>query len=133
MQEEFFHTFNSLFDKSAQIIISSDRPPNRLDRVQDRIKSRLSGGLVVDIGVPDYDLKLNILKKKINEFQNSFHEYPNLSEDIIEYMAREPNLNIRELIGIFNIILITNQFSQFSGESVGISLEVMLTYIVGSP
>ena len=93
-----FHTFNSLFDKSAQIIISSDRPPNRLDRVQDRIKSRLSGGLVVDIGVPDYDLKLKILKKKINEFQNSFHEYPNLSEDIIEYMAREPNLNIRELI-----------------------------------
>ena len=105
LQEEFFHTFNSLFDKSAQIIISSDRPPNRLDRVQDRIKSRLSGGLVVDIGVPDYDLKLNILKKKINEFQNSFHEYPNLSEDIIEYMAREPNLNIRELIGIFNRVV----------------------------
>ena len=64
LQEEFFHTFNSLFDKSAQIIISSDRPPNKLDRVQDRIKSRLSGGLVVDIGTPDYDLKLNILKKK---------------------------------------------------------------------
>ena len=105
LQEEFFHTFNSLFDKSAQIIISSDRPPNRLDRVQDRIKSRLSGGLVVDIGVPDYDLKLKILKKKINEFQNSFHEYPNLSEDIIEYMAREPNLNIRELIGIFNRVV----------------------------
>ena len=105
LQEEFFHTFNSLFDKSAQIIISSDRPPNRLDRVQDRIKSRLSGGLVVDIGVPDYDLKLHILKKKINEFQNSFHEYPNLSEDIIEYMAREPNLNIRELIGIFNRVV----------------------------
>jgi len=105
LQEEFFHTFNSLFDKNAQIIISSDRPPNRLDRVQDRIKSRLSGGLVVDIGVPDYDLKLNILKKKINEFQNSFHEYPNLSEDIIEYMAREPNLNIRELIGIFNRVV----------------------------
>ena len=105
LQEEFFHTFNSLFDKSAQIIISSDRPPNRLDRVQDRIKSRLSGGLVVDIGVPDYDLKLNILKKKINEFQNSFHEYPNLSEDIIDHMAREPNLNIRELIGIFNRVV----------------------------
>ena len=105
LQEEFFHTFNSLFDKSAQIIISSDRPPNRLDRVQDRIKSRLSGGLVVDIGVPDYDLKLNILKKKIIEFQKSFHEYPNLSEEIIDYMAKEPNLNIRELIGIFNRVV----------------------------
>ena len=68
-KEEFFHTFNSLFDKSAQIIISSDRPPNKLDRVQDRIKSRLSGGLVVDIE-HDYELKLNILKKRITEFQN---------------------------------------------------------------
>jgi len=105
LQEEFFHTFNSLFDKSAQIIISSDRPPSRLDRVQDRIKSRLSGGLVVDIGVPDYDLKLNILKKKITEFQNSFYEYPNLNEEIIDYMAKEPNLNIRELIGIFNRVV----------------------------
>ncbi len=105
LQEEFFHTFNSLFDKSAQIIISSDRPPNKLDRVQDRIKSRLSGGLVVDIGTPDYDLKLNILKKKITEFQNSFQEYPNLNEEIIDYMAKESNLNIRELIGIFNRVV----------------------------
>ena len=105
LQEEFFHTFNSLFDKSAQIIISSDRPPNKLDRVQERIKSRLSGGLVVDIGVPDYDLKLNILKKKITEFQNSFHEYPNLNNEIIDFMAKESNLNIRELIGIFNRVV----------------------------
>jgi len=105
LQEEFFHTFNSLFDKSAQIIISSDRPPNKLDRVQDRIKSRLSGGLVVDIGVPDYELKLNILKKRITKFQNSFHEYPNLNEEIIDYMAKESNLNIRELIGIFNRVV----------------------------
>ena len=65
-QEEFFHTFNSLFDKSSQIVISSDRAPNKLDRVQDRIKSRLSGGLVVDIGAPDYELKLKILKKKMH-------------------------------------------------------------------
>ena len=106
LQEEFFHTFNSLFDRSAQIIISSDRPPNKLDRVQERIKSRLSGGLVVDIGTPDYDLKLNILKKKIEEFQNSFQEYPNLSNEIIDYMAKESNLNnIRELIGIFNRVV----------------------------
>ena len=105
LQEEFFHTFNSLFDKSAQIIISSDRPPNKLDRVQERLKSRLSGGLVVDIGTPDYDLKLSILKKKIGEFQNSFQEYPNLSNEIMDYMARESNLNIRELIGIFNRVV----------------------------
>ena len=72
LQEEFFHTFNSLFEKSAQIVISCDRPPNKLDRVQDRIKSRLSGGLVVDIGPPDYELKLNILRKKIDELSKFF-------------------------------------------------------------
>ncbi len=76
LQEEFFHTFNSLFDKSAQIIISSDRPPNKLDRVQERIKSRLSGGLVVDIGTPDYDLKLSILKKKNRRISELFSGVP---------------------------------------------------------
>ena len=64
LQEEFFHTFNSLMDKGSQIIISSDRAPTKLDRVQERIKSRLSGGLVVDIETPDLELKINIIKKK---------------------------------------------------------------------
>ena len=62
LQEEFFHTFNSLMDKGSQIIISSDRSPMKLDRVQDRIKSRLSGGLVVDIESPDLELKIKIIK-----------------------------------------------------------------------
>ena len=112
MQEEFFHTFNSLFDKSSQIIISSDRAPNKLDRVQDRIKSRLSGGLVVDIGNPDYELKLKILKKKINEFENSFKEYPNLNESVIDFLAKDTNSNIRELIGVFNRIVAFSKMSK---------------------
>ena len=64
LQEEFFHTFNSLIEKGSQIIISSDRAPMKLDRVQDRIKSRLAGGLVVDIDTPDLDLKIKIIEKK---------------------------------------------------------------------
>ena len=60
LQEEFFHTFNSLMDKGSQIIISSDRPPTKLDKVQDRIKSRLAGGLVVDIEAPDLELKASM-------------------------------------------------------------------------
>ncbi len=112
LQEEFFHTFNSLFDKSSQIIISSDRAPNKLDRVQDRIKSRLSGGLVVDIGNPDYELKLKILKKKINEFENSFKEYPNLNESVIDFLAKDTNSNIRELIGVFNRIVAFSKMSK---------------------
>ena len=118
LQEEFFHTFNSLFEKSSQIIISSDRPPNKLDRVQDRIKSRLSGGLVVDIGSPDYELKLNILRQKIEEFQNSFKEEPNLSDEVIEYLAKDTKSNIRELIGIFNRIV---AFSKMNNRKLNIN------------
>jgi len=112
LQEEFFHTFNSLFDKSSQIVISSDRAPNKLDRVQDRIKSRFSGGLVVDIGNPDYELKLKILKKKIIEFENSFKEYPNLNESVIDFLAKDSNSNIRELIGVFNRIVAFSKMSK---------------------
>ena len=65
MQEEFFHTFNALLDKNSQIIISADRPPNKLSRIQERIKSRFSGGLVVDIQNPDYELRYKIVKSKI--------------------------------------------------------------------
>ena len=112
LQEEFFHTFNSLFDKSSQIIISSDRAPNKLDRVQERIKSRLSGGLVVDIGTPDYELKYKILKMKISEFENSFKEYPNLNESVIDFLAKDQNSNIRELIGVFNRIVAFSKMSK---------------------
>ena len=102
LQEEFFHTFNSLIDKGSQIIISSDRTPMKLDRVQERIKSRLAGGLVVDIDVPDLELKVKIIKKKIIEMESQFKENINLSEDVINYLANESRTNIRELIGILN-------------------------------
>ena len=65
MQEEFFHTFNALLDKGSQIIVSADRSPNKLSRIQERIKSRFSGGLVVDIQKPDYDLRKKIVQKLI--------------------------------------------------------------------
>ena len=105
LQEEFFHTFNSLMDKGSQIIISADRAPTKLDRVQDRIKSRLAGGLVVDIDVPDLELKINIIKKKIEEIQNQFKETINLSDEVINYIASESKTNIRELIGVLNRVI----------------------------
>jgi len=105
LQEEFFHTFNSLIDKGSQIIISADRAPMKLDRVQERIKSRLAGGLVVDIDIPDLELKVKIIKKKIIEMQSQFKENINLSEDVINYIANESKTNIRELIGILNRVI----------------------------
>ena len=67
MQEEFFHTFNALLDKGSKIIVSADRAPNKLSRIQERIKSRFSGGLVVDIQKPDLELIKKIVEKKIEE------------------------------------------------------------------
>ncbi len=105
LQEEFFHTFNSLMDKGSQIIISADRAPLKLDRVQDRIKSRLAGGLVVDIDTPDIELKIKIIKKKIEEIQHQFKENIVLSDEVINYIASESKTNIRELIGVLNRVI----------------------------
>ena len=79
MQEEFFHTFNALIEKGSQVVISSDRAPTNLDRIQDRIKSRLSGGLVIDIQPPDLKLRLKILKSKLDEIRKNFGEGYNLN------------------------------------------------------
>ncbi len=105
LQEEFFHTFNSLMEKGSQIIISSDRPPLKLERIQERIKSRLAGGLVVDIDSPDIELKEKIIKQKLDEMQNQFKENINLSTDVISYIANESKTNIRELIGVLNRVI----------------------------
>ena len=82
MQEEFFHTFNALLDKNSQIIISADRPPNKLTRIQERIKSRFSGGLVVDIQNPDYELRYKIIKSKTDELKLSYSNQVVISEEI---------------------------------------------------
>tara|TARA_B110000971_G_scaffold214338_1_gene246283 strand:+ start:951 stop:2345 length:1395 start_codon:yes stop_codon:yes gene_type:complete len=105
LQEEFFHTFNSLIDKSSQIIISADRAPMKLDRVQERIKSRLAGGLVVDIDAPNLDLKVKIIKKRLEDIQNEFKENSNISEEVINFIATESKTNVRELIGVLNRVV----------------------------
>ena len=118
LQEEFFHTFDSLMSKGSQIIISSDRHPMKLDRVQDRIKSRLAGGLVVDIDTPDFDLKVKIIMKKIEEIQNQFKENINLEQEVVNYIANESKTNIRELIGVLNRVI---AFSRVHNKSLSIN------------
>ncbi len=105
LQEEFFHTFNSLLEKGSQIVISADRPPMKLDRVQERIKSRLSGGLIIDIDVPDLDLKKSIIRSRINHMQNQFKEHINISDEVVDFISREAKTNIRELIGVLNRVI----------------------------
>ena len=102
MQEEFFHTFNALLDKGSQIIVSADRAPNKLSRIQERIKSRFSGGLVVDIEKPDYELRKKIVEKKIEELNNLYPDQIKISKDIQDFMSTEITASIRELVGAIN-------------------------------
>ena len=105
MQEEFFHTFNALLDKGSQIIISGDRPPNKLTRIQERIKSRFAGGLVIDIQPPDFDLRLKIIKSKTLELKNYNSNQLNITEEIQIFLSKEIKNSIRELVGALNRIV----------------------------
>ncbi len=105
MQEEFFHTFNALMEKGSQIVISSDRPPSNLDRIQQRIRSRMSGGLVIDIQPPDLNLRIKILKSKFEEIRTNFKESYELNEEVFKFLASEITSSVREMVGALNRIL----------------------------
>ena len=105
MQEEFFHTFNALLDKGSQIIVSADRAPNKLSRIQERIKSRFSGGLVVDIQKPDYELRKKIVEQKTEDLNKLYSDQISISKEIQDYISTEITASIRELIGAINRIV----------------------------
>ena len=105
MQEEFFHTFNALLDKGSQIIVSADRAPNKLPRIQERIKSRFSGGLVVDIQKPDLELRKKIIEKKTEELNSLYTDQLNVSKEIQNFISTEITGSIRELVGAINRIV----------------------------
>ena len=105
MQEEFFHTFNALIDKGSQVIVSADRAPNKLSRIQERIKSRFAGGLVVDIQNTDYELRYKIVKSKIDELKLNQSISLDLSEEIQKFLSSEIRTSVRELVGALNRII----------------------------
>ena len=105
MQEEFFHTFNALIERGSQIVVASDRSPSNLDRVQGRIKSRLSGGLVIDIQPPDLNLRIKILKSKFEDIKKNFNENYNLNDEVFKFLATEITSSIREMVGALNRVL----------------------------
>ena len=95
-QEEFFHTFNYLYEKNKQIILSSDRPPKAIPALAERLRSRFEGGMIADIGYPDYETRIAILKAKSQERKIDF------SEEVLSYVASNIQRNIRELEGALN-------------------------------
>ncbi len=105
-QEEFFHVFNSLYEKNKQIILSSDRPPNAIAALEERLRSRFEGGMIADVSLPDYETRLVILKTKLQE------KNMDLPEEVLDYIATNVKKNIRELEGALNKILIYNKINQ---------------------
>lgn len=99
VQEEFFHTFNSLYEEGKQIIISSDKPPRDIPFLEDRLKSRFEWGLLADISCPDYETRLAILRKKAQDENILIDDY------ILSNIANKIDSNIRELEGVFNKIV----------------------------
>jgi chromosomal replication initiator protein len=123
-QEEFFHVFNSLYEKNKQIILSSDRPPNAIPELEDRLKSRFEGGMIADVSLPDYETRLVILKTKLQEKE------ADLPEEVLNYVAINVKKNIRELEGALNKILVCQKLNQpLSIESV----KKMLSGFISSP
>ena len=105
MQEEFFHTFTALKEKGSQIVISADRPPNKLVRIQERLKSRFSGGLVVDIQKSDFDLRYKIVHTKCENLKYLNSDQINIDEEIKNFISLEIKTSIRELVGALNRIV----------------------------
>jgi len=98
-QEEFFHTFNALREQNKQIVVSSDKPPSSISTLEERLRSRFEAGMVVDIGLPDFELKVAVLRTKLE------NRGAKLSEEVINCIAGKTQKNMRELEGILNKVL----------------------------
>ena len=99
IQEELFHTFNTFYENNKQIIFSSDKHPNYIPELADRLKSRFAAGMIVDVSEPEYESRLAILKVKLRDLNID------LSQDVVEYVASYIQGNIRELEGSLNTIV----------------------------
>ncbi|MCC6312463.1 MAG: chromosomal replication initiator protein DnaA [Thermomicrobiales bacterium] len=112
-QEEFFHTFNTLYQSGKQVIITSDRPPKAISALEDRLRSRFEGGLIADVQLPDYEMRTAILRAKGEELGVV------LPNEVAEYIAQKDQSNIRDLEGALNKVIAR---AQFTAEPIALTL-----------
>lgn len=105
-QEEFFHTFNALYQAGKQVVITSDKPPKAMAALADRLRSRFEGGLIADVQLPDFETRTAILRTKGEELRVA------IPDEVVEYVAQKDQSNIRELEGALNRILALAQLTQ---------------------
>lgn len=104
-QEGFFHTFNNLHESNRQIVITSDRPPKSMPLLEDRLRSRFEWGLIADIQPPDLETRIAILRAKAEEWGKIDHQEVNVKQNVLEFIARRVQQNIRELEGSLNRVI----------------------------
>ncbi|MEG1847430.1 MAG: chromosomal replication initiator protein DnaA [Lachnospiraceae bacterium] len=112
-QEEFFHTFNALHTSGKQIVLSSDKPPKEMETLDERFRSRFEWGLIADIGAPDYETRMAILRKNAEIYEKK------IDDTIIQYIATNIQSNIRELEGAFNKVI---AFSKLNNRELNLAL-----------
>ena len=124
-QEEFFHTFNALYNDNKQIIISSDRSPNDLKSLEERLKTRFCWGLTVDIYPPELELRKNILRKKIQ----AFNLLPEIDDEVIDYIASNMASDVRKLEGAINRLMAESWTMGYDKITLPIAVEALKTMI----
>jgi len=124
-QEEFFHIFNVLYENNKQIILSSDRPPKAIHALAERLRSRFEGGMIADIGIPDFETRVAILKTKAQEKKVDF------SDEVYQYIASVVQKNIRELEGVLNRLIV---YQKLNNEKADLEItKILLKNLLSSP
>ncbi len=126
-QEEFFHTFNALYEMDKQIVLTSDRLPSEIPQLEVRLRSRFNSGLLADVQPPDYETRMAILKNKIQS------EYLTVDDEIIEYIANNVKSNVRDLEGAVKRILLYAGIKRTSNISMDLAREALREIVTTQP
>lgn len=129
IQAEFCHLLNELIDSAKQVVVAADRPPTELESLNERVRSRLQGGVAIELDAPDYDLRKGILNLR---YEEACREHPslNIPEDIRHYVARQVNTSGRDIDGAFNQLLLQHKYSD--GPEGFEELDKMLRHLIRS-